>query len=111
MENNLIEEKDLDELLNTAFLEENSNAADILSARFILEQKYDAAIDPKKEHELLTKLKGNTNGGREWRYFFLLIGTSVIITSILLLFSKSISTDQVSIRENLNKVKKCLSGP
>ena len=62
-DNKFIDEKNLDELLNSLFIEENSIKADENSARFILEQDYDVQIDADKEKNLLY-VKGAVPGAK-----------------------------------------------
>ena len=51
-----LEEKDLDGLLNSLFLETNASAAGRTTTHFIFEQEYGFIPDTAKEQELLRKL-------------------------------------------------------
>lgn len=84
----LIEEKDLDKLLNSLFLEENSMEVNENSARFILEQEYDVKIDAGKEKELLSRLKAKPNGSGGYWNFLIIILVAVLGGIGILFFYK-----------------------
>lgn len=82
--NKPLEEKDLDKLLNDLFLQENSGKADEASAQFVFSQDYDVKTDPKKEKELLKKLKGPSGGF--WNYWTATILALVLIAGAFFYF-------------------------
>jgi hypothetical protein len=57
-----IDERGFDELLNKLFLEEQAAKTDENVAQFVFAQDYDVRIDARKEKELLDRLKGKPKG-------------------------------------------------
>ncbi len=79
--NKPIEDKDLDKLLKDLFMQENSGM-DENAAKFVLSQEYDVKIDPQKEKQLLTRLKGSSGG--HWNYWILgAIALAIVVSGFV----------------------------
>src|SRR6185295_2061646 len=69
-----IEENNLDGLLNSLFLDQNSAEENENTARFVLQQEYDMTINSAKEKELLDKLQQKSgDGGNYWNFLMVLL--------------------------------------
>lgn len=89
-----IEEKQLDELLNKLFLDENAAYFQEDAARFILHQEYAPEMGATKQQELIQKLNSKLKGqGGYWKF-----GGFLLIT-VLALFA-------FLYRDNETKIKK-----
>ena len=82
--NKPLDEKDLNKLLNDLFVQENSGIADEASAHFVFSQEYDVKADPKKEKELLNKLK-NSSGGY-WNYMAITLIALILVAGGFIYF-------------------------
>jgi len=82
-----IGEAQLDELLNTFFLQENSREADLAAARFVLGQHYNVTIDPGKERALLERL--NKSGGSAGRIFLVIAVIGLLAIASFFIFHEN----------------------
>lgn len=105
-DNKFIEEKNLDELLNNLFIEENSMKADENSARFILEQEYDVRIDAGKEKNLLKRLNGKAGGSGGYTNFLIFFCIVIILGTGIFLFNKHINPSGNKSKEHFYKSDK-----
>ncbi len=101
-----VEEKDVDEMLKSLFIEENSVSPDENAARFVFDQEYDVKVNSKKEKELLRRLNGKPNGsGGFWTY--LIITIALITAGIgIVFYNKHLTSINKKSQEHFNKIYK-----
>lgn len=104
-----LEEKDLDGLLNSLFLETNASAAGRTTTHFIFEQEYGVIPDTAKEQELLRKLNQKPRDPGNYLNFLIAILVVAVAGAGMLIYQKSEKKEvvqQVKISEPVSEEKR-----